>query len=274
MHAAPASTQSLTELSLAAAIAAARVINEVYGRPIAATQKADGSPVTEADAAAEAIILEHLRPTGIPVLAEESVAAGIVPVLGERYFVVDPLDGTKEFIKRNGEFTVNIALIEHGVPVMGVVLAPATGETFIGDAEGAFACNTLTGFADGKTPISVAGALPLRIVASRSHGHAALAELCSTLEVEADVSVGSSLKFCLLARGDAQLYPRFTPTCEWDTAAGQAVLEAAGGAVLTLDGERMRYGKTDIGFLNPYFVAASSLDLARRAAAEMSRILG
>jgi 3'(2'), 5'-bisphosphate nucleotidase len=263
----------LTQLTLDAAIAASLLILDVYARPIAAVTKADGSPVTEADAAAEAVILEYLKPTGIPVLGEESVAAGIIPTLGERYFVVDPLDGTKEFIKRNGEFTVNIALVEHGVPVLGVVLAPATGETFIGDASGAWFCNTLSGMATERRAMSVASATRPRIVASRSHGHVALAALCETLDVEADVSVGSSLKFCLLARGDAQLYPRFTPTCEWDTAAGQAVLEAAGGAVVTLDGARMRYGKHDLGFLNPYFVAASSLSLAQRAAAEMTRLL-
>lgn len=269
-----AAGHELTALMLDAAMAAARVILDVYARPIAAVAKADGSPVTEADAAAEAVILDYLKPTGIPVLGEESVAAGIVPVLGERYFVVDPLDGTKEFIKRNGEFTVNIALVEHGVPVLGVVLAPVTGETFIGDASGAWFCNTLDGPTDERRSISVTSPERLRIVASRSHGHAALAALCEVLDVEADVSVGSSLKFCLLARGDAQLYPRFTPTSEWDTAAGQAVLEAAGGAVVTLDGQRMRYGKGDLAFLNPYFVAASSRELAQRAAAEMARLLG
>ncbi|WP_224701801.1 3'(2'),5'-bisphosphate nucleotidase CysQ [Devosia aquimaris] len=265
---------ALTDLAVKAAIAAAQVILDVYSRPISAVSKSDGSPVTDADAAAEAVILEHLRPTGIPVLGEESVAAGIVPNLGRRYFVVDPLDGTKEFIKRNGEFTVNIALVEDGVPVMGVVLAPVTGETFVGDASGAYSGNSLSGQLVGHHPISVASTLPLRIVASRSHGHAALARLCETLEVDSDVSVGSSLKFCLLARGDAQLYPRFTPTCEWDTAAGQAVLEAAGGAVVTLDGLSMRYGKGDLAFLNPYFVAASNLALAQRAAAEMAELLG
>jgi 3'(2'), 5'-bisphosphate nucleotidase len=265
--------QSLTSLVLDAAIAASRLIMAVYARPITAITKADGSPVTEADAAAEAVILDYLRPTGIPVLGEESVAAGIIPTLGERYFVVDPLDGTKEFIKRNGEFTVNIALVEHGVPVLGVVLAPATGETFIGDASGAWFCSTQDGIATERQRMAAASASRPRIVASRSHGHAALAALCETLDVEADVSVGSSLKFCLLARGDAQLYPRFTPTCEWDTAAGQAVLEAAGGAVVTLDGARMRYGKHDLAFLNPYFVAASSEALARQAAAEMTRLL-
>ncbi len=273
MSSAPARSEpiaDLTELALEAAVAASAVIMEVYGRPITAVAKSDGSPVTEADAAAEAVILQHLSRTGIPVLGEESVAAGIVPELGERYFVVDPLDGTKEFIKRNGEFTVNIALVEHGVPTLGVVLAPVTGEAFIGSKAGAFRYHL-----DGKrSEIGVVHAEKLRIVASRSHGHVALTELCRILNVEADVSVGSSLKFCLLADGRAQLYPRFTPTCEWDTAAGQAVLEAAGGAVVTLDGQPMRYGKHAAGFLNPYFVAASSLELAQRAAKEMARLVG
>ena len=264
---------ALTTLVLNAAIAAAQVILAVYARPIAAEAKSDGSPVTEADQAAEAVILAHLKPTGIPVLGEESVAAGIIPALGARYFVVDPLDGTKEFIKRNGEFTVNIALVEHGFPVMGVVLVPVSGEAFIGDGRGAFTCNTGSPAAPELRPISVSTAAPLRIVASRSHGHAALATLCTALDIQTDVSVGSSLKFCLLARGDAEVYPRFTPTCEWDTAAGQAVLEAAGGAVVTLDGERMGYGKGAAGFLNPYFVAAANSALARHSAAEMTRIL-
>lgn len=264
----------LTDLAVEAAIAAAALICDVYHRPIQVMTKDDGSPVTEADAAAEAVIIDHLRQTGLPVLGEESVAAGIIPLLGERYFVVDPLDGTKEFIKRNGEFTVNIALVDHGRPVMGVVLAPATGELFVGDAAGAWTARVDTGAVTGRRAIKVGWLPRLRIVASRSHGHAAVEQLSRTLDVEKDISVGSSLKFCLLARGDAQLYPRFTPTCEWDTAAGQAVLEAAGGAVVTLDGEAMRYGKGELQFLNPYFVAAASLDLAQKAAAEMRSLLG
>lgn len=265
---------SLTDLAVAAAIAAAQVILDVYARPIHAIAKSDGSPVTEADAAAEAVIIEHLHASGLPILGEESVAAGIVPVLGEAYFVVDPLDGTKEFIKRNGEFTVNIGLVEHGVPTMGVVLVPVTGEVFVGDRSGAWTARVIDGVISERRTIAVGWLPRLRIVASRSHGHEALEKLCRTLDVESDVSVGSSLKFCLLARGDAQLYPRFTPTCEWDTAAGQAVLEAAGGAVVTLDGAPMRYGKHELGFLNPYFVAAASLELAQRAAAEMQSLLG
>jgi 3'(2'), 5'-bisphosphate nucleotidase len=271
---AEAPAPSLTTLAVQAAIAAAEVICAVYHRPIHVVTKSDGSPVTEADAAAEAVIIEHLKASGLPVLGEESVAAGIVPVLGDRYFIVDPLDGTKEFIKRNGEFTVNIGLVEHGRAVMGVVLAPASGEIFVGDAGGAWAGKVVDGVVTERAPISVGWLERLRIVASRSHGHEALEQLCRILDVESDVSVGSSLKFCLLARGDAQLYPRFTPTCEWDTAAGQAVLEAAGGAVVTLDGAPMRYGKGELGFLNPYFVAAASLELAQKAAAEMRVLLG
>jgi 3'(2'), 5'-bisphosphate nucleotidase len=120
--------------------------------------------------------------------------------------------------------------------------------------------------------ISVDETAPMRVVASRSHGHAALADLCATMAVTEDVSVGSSLKFCLLAEGKARLYPRFTPTCEWDTAAGQAVLEAAGGVVFTLDGEPLGYGKAAMGFLNPFFVAASGPDLGRKAAMHMAKL--
>ena len=263
----------LLPVMLEAALAAGKVIDAVYARPFASERKVDGSPVTEADAAAERVILDLLAPTGIPVLAEESASEGRIPDLGRRFFVVDPLDGTKEFIKRNGEFTVNIALVEDGRPVMGVVLAPALNEAYSGGPEGARYYRIAEGAYASSDAIAVADQAPMRVVASRSHGHAALAALCDALCVEEDVSVGSSLKFCLLARGAARLYPRFTPTCEWDTAAGQAVLEAAGGAVLTLDGKPLAYGKSDADYLNPFFVAASSRALAANAAAEMARLL-
>ena len=256
-----------------AAIAAAEPILDVYSRPIVATHKSDGSPVTEADERAEAVILDRLAAIGLPVLAEESVAAGRIPALDGRFFVVDPLDGTKEFLKRNGEFTVNIALVEAGRPVLGVVFAPATGVLYAGEGGNAFSGHVSAGRLGARTPIAVSHDGPFRIVASRSHGHAALGELCETFNVAEDVSVGSSLKFCLVAEGKARLYPRFTPTCEWDTAAGQAVLEAAGGTVLTLDGAPMRYGHAERKFLNPLFVAAASQLLAQKAAAEMRRLL-
>ncbi len=263
----------LLELMIGAAIGAAEVINEVYNRAFDAEAKADGSPVTEADQRAEALILEALKAHPVPFLGEESVAAGLVPHLDDSFFVVDPLDGTKEFIKRNGEFTVNIALTEHRRPRRGVVVAPATGEVFFGGPEGAY-----RGRVDGRDltdlrPIRVSTPdRPLRIVASRSHGHAATQLLCEAMAVAEDVSVGSSLKFCLLAEGKAELYPRFTPTSEWDTAAGQAVLEAAGGVVMDMAGQPLRCGHVERRFLNPYFVAASSRDLALRATAEMQRL--
>ena len=261
-------TAPILELMLTAARAAATEIMEVYLQDFDSETKADGSPVTLADQRAETVILSHLASTGIPVLAEESVSAGIVPTLGDRFFVVDPLDGTKEFLKRNGEFTVNIALVEHGRPTHGVVIAPATGATFIGGPDGAFEVDDR----DVHLPLHTRADGPMKVVASRSHGHKALNGFCTSFEVVEDVSVGSSLKFCLVARGEAQLYPRFTPTCEWDTAAGQAVLEAAGGAVLALDGTPLAYGKGGDN-LNPYFIAAASLDLAERGSAEMRRLL-
>lgn len=266
-------SRTLLALMEEAALAGSQAIMEVYATPFEAVDKADGSPVTVADARSEAIIIKTLAQTGIPVLAEESAAEGHVPDLGARYFVVDPLDGTKEFIKRNGEFTVNIGLVADGRPVLGVVLAPATGDGYSGGLGAAeafrFSGTTIT----SRHAIAVDRAGPMRVVASRSHGHAALAALCEEMAVAQDVSVGSSLKFCLLAKGAARLYPRFTPTWEWDTAAGQAILEAVGGSVLTLDGTPLSYGKSGSRHLNPFFVAADEPELARTAAASMARLL-
>lgn len=261
------------DVMISAALAAGELIRDIYEKPIDVMHKADGSPVTEADKAAEDIIIAHLKPLGLPVLGEESVAAGFVPELGERFFVVDPLDGTKEFIKRNGEFTVNIALVEHGRPVYGVVTAPALGDGYAGGPDGAVRFDILDGKADQFFPLNVTTDGAMNIVASRSHGHKALATLCDQMAVKEDVSVGSSLKFCLVATGSARLYPRFTPTCEWDTAAGQAVLEAAGGGVWTLDGEPLKYGKLDKQFYNTYFVAADSKALGAEAIACMQKLI-
>lgn len=266
-------SKATLELMLEAAIAAANVILEVYEGALMHQLKTDSSPVTEADMRAEEIILDVLGPTGISVLAEESVAVGRIPDLGDRFFVVDPLDGTKEFLKRNGEFTVNIALCEAGRPSLGVVLAPASGEAYWGGPDGAFAAHMLNGSISSGHPIAVRTEGPVHIVGSRSHAHPAMAALCESMSVAKDVSVGSSLKFCLLARGDAQLYPRFTPTSEWDTAAGQAVLEAAGGVVLGLDGEPLTCGHAERGYLNSYFIAAASPEMASLALAEMQRLL-
>src|SRR5512139_3419721 len=238
---------------------AGRLIMEVYATDFAVRGKDDASPVTEADERAEHLIvpaLEALLP-GVPVVAEEAVAAGRVPAVDERFWLVDPLDGTKEFVSRNGEFTVNVALIEHGAPTLGVVFAPALGlhgRLFAGaETVGAWMEDE-----HGRRPIRCREVPPegLTVVASRSHGDAAaLDAFLAGRKVASLASAGSSLKLCLVAAGEADLYPRLGRTMEWDIAAGHAVLRAAGGEVTRInDGQPLRYGKA--GFENPHFVAA------------------
>jgi 3'(2'), 5'-bisphosphate nucleotidase len=244
---------------------AAREIMAVYASDFAVRAKADLSPVTEADAMAEKVILKGLKELwpDVPVLAEEAAAGGDVPDVGARFFLVDPLDGTKEFLSRNGEFTVNIALIENGRPVMGVVYAPATEQMFWGEtAKGAGFAKLSAGDSLAnvkwmalhvrKTPVE-----GLTVVASRSHMDANTTAYLESCKVKSLTSAGSSLKFCLVAKGEADLYPRFGRTMEWDTGAGQAVLEAAGGKVCNVDGTPLRYGKAERGFDNPAFIAGS-----------------
>ena len=234
---------------------AGAVILEHYHGDVAVRAKADASPVTAADEAAEAVILAHLAnlTPAIPVVAEETVAAGHVPEIGDGpFWLVDPLDGTKEFLSRNGEFTVNIALIEGREPVLGVVLAPARAQAWWGArGKGATARD-----ADGGTrAISVrkppAGGLVA--IASRSHRDPETQAFLDQAGVEKCISAGSSLKFCLVAEGKADLYPRFGRTMEWDVAAGHAVLAAAGGRVTTRDRAPFLYRKP--GFENPPFIA-------------------
>ena len=233
---------------------AGQVILDVYATDFAVRCKTDESPVTEADAKAEALIVAALRnlTPDIPVVAEEAVAAGHVPTVADCFWLVDPLDGTKEFVSRNGEFTVNIALINDGRPVLGVVLAPALGRLFAGAAgHGAFVTD-----AQGRRPIRCrpVPAEGLTVVASRSHGDAAaLDRFLEGRNVASLINAGSSLKLCLIAAGEADLYPRLGRTMEWDIAAGHAVLEAAGGMITSTSGEELRYAKA--GFANPSFVA-------------------
>ncbi len=233
---------------------AGAVILEHYRDGVEVRAKADASPVTIADEAAEAVILAglaELTPETL-VVAEETVAGGHVPELDERpFWLVDPLDGTKEFLSRNGEFTVNIALIEGGQPVLGVVLAPALGQVWWGArGEGAMTRNGGAPRAIVARPWPAAGAVA---VASRSHSDAETEAFLDQAGVAARISAGSSLKFCLIAEGKADIYPRFGPTMEWDTAAGHAVLSAAGGRVTTRDGAPFLYRKP--GFRNPGFIA-------------------
>lgn len=235
---------------------AGQVILRFYNGGIDAATKVDGSPVTQADIAAEHVItpaLHHIAP-GVPVVAEEATAAGHKPdISGGRFWLVDPLDGTKEFISRNGEFTVNIALIENGKPVLGVVYAPATGDLFAAAGPG-----TAVHWVEGRHDYPIQVRKPpdegLTVVASRSHGSGdEIDGFLSHYSVKDRINCGSSLKFCTVAMGKADLYPRFGPTSEWDTAAGHAVLVGAGGRVEQPDGTPLLYGKADI--LNPNFIA-------------------
>lgn len=249
----------------ALARAAGRVILDIYAGDFAVEAKADASPVTAADAAAEALItpaLLALRPDW-PVVAEEAAALGHAPSPGQLqaarwWWLVDPLDGTREFVSRNGEFTVNIALIDGCNPVLGVVYVPVSDLLYAGLAgQGAWAERA----GAGRQPLRVrAAAAPGAVLAcSRSHGDepALQAWIAATRTVLAErIAVGSSLKFGLIAAGRADVYPRLGRTMEWDTAAGHAVLAAAGGGVFDLQGQPLRYAKP--GFENPHFVARGS----------------
>jgi 3'(2'), 5'-bisphosphate nucleotidase len=191
------------------------------------------------------------------VVSEEEASKGLSPeVTGARFWLVDPLDGTKEFLSGNGEFTINIALIESGVPVLGVVVVPAIGETYAGADPGTAVLEDAAG--ERKIAVRSPPAEGLTVVGSRSHGNAAaMAAFLGRRKVASFRAAGSSLKLCLIARGEADLYPRFGTTMEWDIAAGHAVLRAAGGLVETLDGKQFLYGKP--GYKNPHFVAHSGV---------------
>ncbi|WP_274629743.1 3'(2'),5'-bisphosphate nucleotidase CysQ [Arvimicrobium flavum] len=246
------------------ALEAGRLVMEVFNGAMAVEQKADASPVTEADRASERLILEGLRTEfpGIPCVAEEEASCGLLPTeLGDTFFLVDPLDGTREFVRRNADFTVNIALVRQGVPVVGVVYAPASGRLFSGRSDHAEAAEVgANGDVLNRHRIHVReGATPLTIVASRSHIDEETLAYLGRFEAAEIISVGSSLKFCLLAAAEADLYPRFGRTMEWDTAAGDAVLRAAGGATVTLDGAPLNYGKTEANFANPPFISCGRL---------------
>ena len=241
---------------------------EEYAKGLDARAKADGSPVTAADERAEAIIVERLREIApdVAIVAEEAAAAGADLVAPHLFFLVDPLDGTREFLSRNGEFTINIGLIENGVPVAGAVYAPALGRLWFG-GDSAYAAEVAPGdpLPEAFMPLRVRRApAALAALASRSHADAATEAFLARLGVQERISAGSSLKFCRIAEGLADVYPRFGPTMEWDTAAGDAVLRAAGGGVAGLDGAALRYGKLDKGLRNEGFVGWGDPALAPR----------
>jgi 3'(2'), 5'-bisphosphate nucleotidase len=230
-------------------------ILKIYAADFTATRKADQSPVTEADLAAEAVILAALcRLTpDVPIVAEEDAQVRGLPAhAAERFWLVDPLDGTKEFVARNGEFTVNIALIENGAPVLGIVHLPALRETYRGHSGIAERSADSAPFKPIHARMPPAEGAIMTI--SRSHAARELVKVEEMGErIAGTIVAGSSLKFCRLAEGAADLYPRLGPTMEWDTAAGHAILDAAGGSVTTIDGAPLLYGKP--GFRNPHFMA-------------------
>lgn len=252
----------LDELALAfagLASAAGLVVMDVYATDFAVRRKADASPVSEADEAAEALLIpavQRLLP-GVPILAEEAVSRDGLVDVGTEFVLIDPLDGTKEFVSRNGDFTVNIALIRDGRPVAGCVYAPAKERIFLGGT--AAKSGSLTpGAHVGDLSAITTRAYPtegLTAVTSRSHLDDDTKAFVERIGAVSTTDAGSSLKFCLVAAGEADVYPRFAPTMEWDTAAGHAVLSAAGGSVLHPDGSPFGYGKADNGFRNGSFIA-------------------
>lgn len=259
--AAPTDAPLLAGLA-AAALAAGVAIRRIEANGIEAHAKADLSPVTAADEAAEVIIcaaLAELLP-GVPVVAEEAMSAGAQVECGNRFVLVDPLDGTREFISGNGEYTVNIALVEDGVPVLGVVYAPARATLFAGRPGAAFRAIRAPGApvnAQDWDSISCRPIPegPLVVAASRSHGDPATDALIARYDVAERISAGSALKFGLLAEGLVDLYPRLGTVMEWDCAAGHAVVAAAGGRITRPDGSPLTYGHANAGFKVHGFMA-------------------
>ena len=256
----------LAEALMPAVLEAGRIEMEHLRGAVVVESKADCSPVTAADREAEAVLheaLSRLAP-GVPVIAEESAAEGKVPAIGDTFFLVDPLDGTKEFIANRDEFTVNVGLVVNGRPRFGMIYAPARSELYMTlgpdkAVEASFSPDAPVQKLDTSYLRVIRTRSPNRnhLVAldSRSHRSRADVPLLRNMMIAETRCLGSSLKFCLLARGEADLYVRAGPTCEWDTAAGQAILIAAGGTVLALDGRDLEYGGRARNFINPGFLA-------------------
>ena len=264
----------LVEALVAASIAAGEVILRVRAGGLSVEKKADHSPVTEADRAAEAIITERLTKIapGTAVIAEEAVYEGRIPEVGNAFFLVDPLDGTREFVKGGNDFTVNIGLVRDGMPAVGVIYVPATGKLYGGAVgTGAWRADVVNGVVGGKRSMHVRPALqgPIDVVASKSHRTKETDAFIARFDVGRLVSAGSSVKFCVIAAGEADLYPRMGTTMQWDTAAGEAILRAAGGKVVTIEGKPLAYGPSGASgaeaFRNPWFVAVGSDKIPTRS---------
>jgi 3'(2'), 5'-bisphosphate nucleotidase len=266
---------TLAERLLPSVLAAGAVQMRLYERCIAVEQKADSSPVTAADRESEAILLEGLwnAARGVPVVAEESMSLGVAPPKGTTFFLVDPLDGTREFVEHRGEFTINVGLVVGKVPVFGLIYAPVFGALYVTLGAGRA---VETQIRPGGPAVSLASC-PLRelrtrapnvdaltVLESRSHRTDQIEDFLAGYSIAEVKRAGSSLKFCLIARGDADFYVRLGPTREWDTASGQAILEAAGGSVTTLSGKSLIYGNCQDNYYNPNFVAWARAPIPKR----------
>lgn len=268
----------LIDKLLPAVLAAGAVQMRYFSGPVAVETKADTSPVTAADRESEALLLDGLwhAARGVPVIAEESMSLGQAPPKGTAFFLVDPLDGTREFVHRRPEFTINIGLVIGAQPVFGLIYAPALGELFVTLAKERAVFVRMAPDAAGPAKLSAYPLLDLRtrapdidaltVMESRSHRTAETDAFLQRYSITGIERAGSSLKFCRIARGEADLYARLGPTCEWDTAAGQAILEAAGGCVTDLSWAQLVYGKTEAAYRNPHFVAWGRTPLASRVA--------
>ncbi len=261
--------KQLAERLLPSVHEAGKLIMEIFRKGCDVIAKGDGSPVTEADRRAEEVIVAALseHAPNVPVVAEEAAAGGAIAAPGHEFFLVDPLDGTREFINGRDEFTINIGLIRDTRPCFGLIYAPALSQIYITLSSDHAAVGRLVPD-DPACSLDEVGLrqmhvntvddnVPLTVCASRSHGSEALEHWLAKLDVAGRVNIGSSLKFCQVADGTADIYPRFGPTKEWDTAAGHAIVEAAGGLVTKSNGQPLAYGKVDDDFLNPEFIAAA-----------------
>lgn len=266
----------LANALLPSVLQAARIEMHYYETGVAIERKADTSPVTAADREAEAVLLDGLwhAASGVPVVAEESASMGNLPQPGSQFFLVDPLDGTREFTNKCGEFTINVGLVVNCRPVFGLIYAPVPERLFVTIGPTEAVELRLPRSAVPPRSLRDCTLRPLRtrtpdtealiVLESRSHRSAETDQFLEGYRIAAEKRAGSSLKFCLIAAGEADMYPRIGPTKEWDTAAGQAILEAAGGQVTLITGEPLGYGKAGAQYLNPHFVAWAKGPIMKR----------
>jgi len=263
------SDAKLIDALAAASVEAGAAILVVRRGGVSVEKKADASPVTEADRAAERVIAGRLAEVAprIPMIGEEAAYEGNIPDIGREFFLVDPLDGTREFVKGGSDFTVNIGLVRDGVPALGVIFVPVSGDLYAGVVgAGAWRAEVKDGLVGPRRPMQVRTppAGPVDVVASRSHRNRETDAYIARFDVARLVAAGSSVKFCVLAAGEADLYPRMGPTMQWDTAAGEAILRAAGGSVVTTEGRPLFYGRGPApgpeAFRNPSFIATGGMD--------------